>query len=319
MFQHFNDVYLVATTADGHGEVIASRSRNVKKALGCDIDRLLSMSKKESRFVCREFNSGFSSCVLASCGEVEKRAVLFGRLPSRGNVLLAVSFDYPIQYILKLIREADLDGITLSDELAGIDVPDDPPTFDGRWFRCLSELTLLCEMPRIDVANYEELEEMLPDLIVRIADMLGVPVCTGNLPHSLLSWEGGIFERLFDVGSVCTAMCFMALTAYRFAPDRVLHLELCSDDTGAKMSFWFGAKGLEKVAVASIERVMSDLCGENKVCMIEDGEFICDLYPDYSDVGLMGVKDGNVDIGELLLRMKLGALDVQYPSENKNE
>lgn len=286
-----DDSYVFSLSNNSFGKIIVARAKSCGVSPGGIIYDRLGIQKHELDFLYSRFSLLGNSPIAIVCGEGNQRVAVFIRFFSGSTSLcLAVSFDLPACHVAAVLKNCFMGELHLSPaiiSLASLEVGDTDPeiySYISLMFASLSGLHRIACLKAVCAPH------LMLDAARDLCSFLDVSLEGDVLRNGDISSvkEAG---RIFCGEAFAACLTVLGMSARGLSHDRHLRMRLLQGYRDVRVCFSLKTHS-DLTDIVDALRSSISLCG-SELCEINNGEeWQLELSPYYSDVGLVGLKQG---------------------------
>lgn len=300
-----DDLYVFSVSPANFGEIIACRNNIGNACNGINVFSYMNVPKSEREFFFDSLNvRGDRDVAILREREGEKRVVIISRFFAYSTSLcLAVELALSAHDVAATFIQCAFEEVILSDGVNALGETDkDDKQSALRAYRYVFEIErILSHLRSIRLDRRCLAPRDICGVAMACADLVGVDVeyqITSPIDNATYESFGNIFSGRMLV-AVLLSLC---IAAREYATDRVLYFTVENRINHILVSSAFALKdGTVPDTVGKLDQYVKSY-GSVFDVYEHEGMLVCDLIPQYSDVGMLGLKQGDIFFDDVLWR-----------------
>lgn len=294
-----DDLYLFSTARVDFGTVIARRERKRRNCIGSHVSDVLGIGDtgQSAFYSMKDDADALGVTALCYDGGEPEIALLLNPFLRDAAMGMAIRLDLPAVAVVRVLERGLIPYVSLTDDVAyEFEGAESDPLLERDAYLYLSKLIMsISYVARSSHINGDSEPIGIESAAEQVSVLVGVKI---TLSTRILTdaendrEQGGIISR--DV--IVATLFFLAVVAREMSIDR--ELRLCAEVGRESLALRYSFYSKERIDgyAEVLERIAGGL-GLFSFCNGDGDERIFEIVPQYSDVGLIGVKQ---DANELL-------------------
>lgn len=300
-----DNLYVFSVSPANYGEIIAFRNNGDDACKGIDVFSFMNASTNEKNFFFKSFaERGDRDIAIIGKRDGEKRVVIISRFFAYSTSLcLAVELTLSADDVAATLIRCAFDEILLSDEVKALGEADGGKNKNvTRVYRYIFEIERILSLLRTVRLN----RKLLPPREICVAAMACADLVGVDMEYQIRNTFDDVscvsVGNIFSGRMLVAVVLSLCIVAREYSVDRVLYFTVENKFNYILLSSAFALNG--GTVPDTIEKLDQYVKSYGSIFGFyeHEGMLVCDLIPQYSDIGMLGLKQGEIFFDDVLWR-----------------